>query len=35
MSFLNKIKSAFNAGREELTNQVGRFKNRKCMEGTV
>ncbi|PHM73243.1 tellurite resistance TerB family protein [Xenorhabdus kozodoii] len=35
MSFLNKIKSAFNAGREELTNQVSRFKNKKFMEGTV
>ncbi|CAM3661372.1 tellurite resistance TerB family protein [Xenorhabdus thuongxuanensis] len=35
MSFLNKIKSAFNAGREELTTQVSRFKNRKFMEGTV
>ncbi|MDR0217899.1 MAG: tellurite resistance TerB family protein [Enterobacteriaceae bacterium] len=35
MSFLNKIKSALNAGREELTNQVGRFKNKKFMEGTV
>ncbi|CDL86843.1 tellurite resistance TerB family protein [Xenorhabdus cabanillasii] len=35
MSFLNKIKSALNAGREELANQVGRFKNRKFMEGTV
>ncbi|WP_426576442.1 tellurite resistance TerB family protein [Xenorhabdus stockiae] len=35
MSFLNKIKSAFSAGREELTNQVGRFKNKKFMEGTV
>ncbi|CDG89500.1 tellurite resistance TerB family protein [Xenorhabdus bovienii] len=35
MSFLNKIKTAFSAGREELTNQVGRFKNRKFMEGTV
>ncbi|PHM66332.1 tellurite resistance protein [Xenorhabdus stockiae] len=35
MSFLNKIKSAFSVGREELTNQVGRFKNKKFMEGTV
>ncbi|SFN37987.1 tellurite resistance TerB family protein [Xenorhabdus japonica] len=35
MSFLNKIKSAFNSGREELTNQVSRFKNKKFMEGTV
>ncbi|WP_416777365.1 tellurite resistance TerB family protein [Xenorhabdus budapestensis] len=35
MSFLNKIKSALTAGREELVNQVGRFKNRKFMEGTV
>lgn len=35
MSFFNKIKDAINSGREELTSQVGRFKNRKFMEGTV
>lgn len=35
MSILNRVKNAFNAGREELTKQVGRFKNRKFMEGTV
>lgn len=35
MSFLNKLKSAFSSTREELTNQVSRFKNKKFMEGTV
>lgn len=35
MSFFKKIKDAVNAGREELTTQVGRFKNKKFMEGTV
>ncbi|MEG0279469.1 MAG: tellurite resistance TerB family protein [Morganella sp. (in: enterobacteria)] len=35
MSILNRVKNAFNTGREELTKQVGRFKNRKFMEGTV
>lgn len=35
MSILNQVKNAFNTGREELTKQVGRFKNRKFMEGTV
>jgi len=35
MSFLNKIKSAIDSGRSELATQVGRFKNRKFMEGTV
>lgn len=35
MSFFNKIKDAFNSSREELTNQVGRYKNKKFMEGTV
>lgn len=35
MSFLNKVKGAFNASREELTKQVGRFKNKKFMQGTV
>lgn len=35
MSFLNKVKGAFNASREELTKQVGRFKNKKFLQGTV
>ncbi|MGF1686525.1 tellurite resistance TerB family protein [Photobacterium japonica] len=35
MSFFKKVKDAVNAGHSELTNQVGRFKNRKFMEGTV
>lgn len=35
MSFLNKIKGAFDSGRSELQAQVGRFKNKKFMEGTV
>lgn len=35
MSFLKGVKNALNATREELTTQVGRFKNRKFLEGTV
>ncbi|WP_447881679.1 tellurite resistance TerB family protein [Serratia fonticola] len=35
MSFFNKVKGAFNASRDELTKQVGRFKNKKFMQGTV
>ena len=35
MSFFNKVKGAFSAGREELTKQVGRFKHKKFMQGTV
>ena len=35
MSFFDKVKNAVNAGRDELQSQVGRFKNRKFMEGTV
>lgn len=35
MSFLDKLKSGFAAGRAELTNQVSRFRNRKFMEGVV
>lgn len=35
MSFFDKVKGAINAGREGLASQVGRFKNRKFMEGTV
>jgi len=35
MGFFDKMKGAFNAGRDELTKQVGRFKNKKFMQGTV
>ncbi len=35
MSFFNKVKGALNSGREELTKQVSRFKNKKFMQGTV
>lgn len=35
MSFFNKVKDALNTGRAELTKQVGRFKNKKFMQGTV
>ena len=35
MSFLDKVKGAINSGRDELTRQVGRFKNKKFMQGTV
>lgn len=35
MSFLNKLKDAVSQGRSELTKQVGRFKNRAFLEGTV
>ncbi|WP_312631340.1 tellurite resistance TerB family protein [Pantoea piersonii] len=35
MSFFNKLKESFNSGREELTKQVGRYKNRAFLEGTV
>lgn len=35
MSILNRVKSAFNSGRGELTKQVSRFRNRKFMEGTI
>jgi tellurite resistance protein TerB len=35
MSFFNKVKGAFNSGRDELTKQVSRFKNKKFMQGTV
>ena len=31
----DKVKSTLSAGREELTAQVSRYKNRKFMEGTV
>lgn len=35
MSFFNSVKDTFNSGRNELTRQVGRFKNKKFMQGTV
>jgi tellurite resistance protein TerB len=35
MSFLNKVKGAFNTSRDELTKQVSRFKNKKFLQGTV
>ncbi len=35
MSLFEKLKDAINQGREELATQVGRFKNKKFMEGTV
>lgn len=35
MSFFDKVKGAFNASRDELTKQVGRYKNKKFMQGTV
>ncbi|HHZ5670311.1 TPA: tellurite resistance TerB family protein, partial [Escherichia coli] len=35
MSFFDKVKGAINSGRDELTRQVGRFKNKKFMHGTV
>ncbi|MEX7587559.1 tellurium resistance membrane protein TerB [Klebsiella pneumoniae] len=35
MSFFDKVKGALTSGREELTRQVSRYKNKKCMQGTV
>ncbi|AJA70912.1 MULTISPECIES: tellurite resistance TerB family protein [Erwiniaceae] len=35
MSFFNSLKDKFNAGRDELTKQAGRYKNRAFLEGTV
>ena len=35
MSFFDKVKGAINSGRDELNRQVGRFKNKKFMQGTV
>ncbi|HDJ1438609.1 tellurite resistance TerB family protein [Serratia rubidaea] len=35
MGFIGKVKGVFNSGREELTRQVGRYKNKKFMQGTV
>lgn len=34
MSFFDKVKGAINSGRDELTRQVGRFKNKKFMQIT-
>ena len=35
MSLIDKLRAGIAAGREELTNQVSRYKNRKFLEGTV
>lgn len=35
MSIFDKVKGALSTGREELTRQFGRFKNKKFMQGTV
>ncbi|WJV55934.1 tellurite resistance TerB family protein [Pectobacteriaceae bacterium CE90] len=35
MGIFDKVKDAINAGRSELTKQVGRYKNKKFMQGTV
>lgn len=35
MNFFNTLKDKFNAGRDELTKQVGRYKNRAFLEGTI
>lgn len=35
MSFVDKIKSTLESGRDELVKQVGRFKNKKFMQATV
>ncbi|EML2224240.1 TPA: tellurite resistance TerB family protein [Klebsiella aerogenes] len=35
MGLFNKVKSTLNASRDELVKQVGRFKNKKFMQGTV
>ena len=35
MSFFDKVKGALTSGREELTRQVGRYKNKKFMQGTI
>ncbi|MGL5335528.1 MAG: tellurite resistance TerB family protein [Enterovibrio sp.] len=35
MSIFKQAQNAFAAGREELANQVSRFKNKKFMEATV
>ena len=31
MSFFDKVKGALTSGRDELTRQVGRYKNKKFM----
>ncbi|MDF7681792.1 tellurium resistance membrane protein TerB [Enterobacteriaceae bacterium ESL0689] len=35
MNFFDKVKGALTSGRDELTRQVGRYKNKKFMQGTV
>lgn len=35
MSFLDKVLNKFNAGRKDLADRVGKYKNREFMEGTV
>ncbi len=35
MSIFDKVASAFNTGRAELTTQISRYKNKKFMQGTV
>ena len=35
MGLFDKVKSTLTASREELVKQVGRFKNKKFMQGTV
>ncbi len=35
MGLFNKVKSTLSASRVELVKQVGRFKNKKFMQGTV
>lgn len=35
MSIFKKVKNSLSAGRDELTNRVSKFKNKKFMEGTV
>ncbi|HHR1139441.1 TPA: tellurite resistance TerB family protein, partial [Klebsiella aerogenes] len=35
MGLFDKVKSTFTASREELVKQVGRYKNKKFMQGTV
>lgn len=35
MSFFDKLKETLTTGRDELARQVGRYKNKKFMQGTV
>jgi len=35
MGFFDKLKDGLNSGRAELTKQVGRYKNKTFLEGTV